>query len=234
MVIADDHPLVREGTRSILEAHDDIEVVGEASDGEETLHLVGKLEPDIVILDITMPGLNGIEVTRRIKSENPGTVVLVLTVHDEDQYVLALIEAGAAGYLLKDVRGSDLVEAIRALRDGESVLHASITQKVLDHLRRNGGRPESRGLSGDLTDRESEVLELLAQGLSNGDIAGALALSPRTVQVHVGHVFKKLGVASRTEAVVVGLRQGLVRVEGFDEPVLGDESQRRGARRDPR
>jgi DNA-binding NarL/FixJ family response regulator len=210
VLIADDHALVRVGTREILEREDDIEVVGEAADGEEAIELADRLLPDVALIDIAMPGLNGIEVTRSMKTEHPQIGVLVLTVHDEDPYVYAMLEAGAAGYLLKDIHGSQLVDAVRSVRAGEAVLHPAITEKVLGRFRPAGmteGNPEP------LTDRELEVLRLAARGMSNKAIASELGLSSRTVQVHLGHIFKKLRVASRTEAVIHGLRRRWLRLE---------------------
>lgn len=212
MVIADDHALVREGTKHILEREGDIQVVGEAADGLEAVRLVEAVRPNVVLMDIAMPRLNGIEATRSIKERCPEVAVLVLTVHDDDQYVHALLEAGAAGYLIKDVPGRRLVEAIRAVHAGESILHGAVARKVLGRLL--GSREgTSRPVREPLTGRELEVLKLAASGLSNKEIAAALGLSVRTVQTHLGHIFGKLGVASRTEAVIRGLREGWFRLE---------------------
>lgn len=210
VLIADDHALVREGTREILEREDDVEVVGEAADGEQAVELAGRLLPDVAVVDIGMPGVNGIEATRRIKAEHPEIGVLVLTVHDDDPYVYAMLEAGAAGYLLKDVHGSELVGAVRSVRAGEAVLHPAITRKVLGRFRGSGTPGKAYE---PLTDREIEVLRCAARGMSNREIAGELDLSARTVQVHLGRIFKKLRVASRTEAVIHGLRRGWFRLE---------------------
>jgi len=210
VLIADDHALVREGTREILERAGDIEVVGEAADGAEAVELAGRLLPDVAVIDIAMPQLNGIEATRRIKAEHPQISVLVLTVHDDDPYVYAMLEAGAAGYLLKDIHGAQLVDAVRSVRAGEAVLHPAITEKVLGRFRPAG---TGAGSPQPLTDRELEVLRLAARGMSNKEIAGTLDLSARTVQVHLGRIFKKLSVASRTEAVIHGLRRGWFRLE---------------------
>jgi DNA-binding NarL/FixJ family response regulator len=212
VIIADDHTLLREGTRRILDEQPDIDVVGEAADGEQAVALAQRLRPDVAIIDIAMPHLDGIEATRRIKALIPTLAVIILTVHDEEEFVVALIEAGAAGYLLKDVKGSQLVDAVRAVRAGEAVLHPIIARKLLGRIRRNEANkqvPQQEAL----TDRELEVLKLAARGLSNKDIGRELALSARTVQVHLNHVFQKLSVASRTEAVVHGLRQGWFELE---------------------
>ena len=210
VVIADDHALVREGTRQLLERADDVTVVGEAGDGAAAVDLVEQTRPDVAILDIGMPELNGVEATRRIKDCCPEVGVLILTVHDEDAYVFAILEAGAAGYLLKDVHGDEVVDAVRAVTSGESVLHPAITQKVLRHFRTDQA---DHGAEPDLTERELEVLRLAATGRSNKDIAAELDLSPRTVQVHLSNAFSKLDVASRTEAVIRALKQGWIRLE---------------------
>lgn len=212
VVLADDHALVREGTRRILEQHGDLQVVGEAGDGEEAVALVERLRPDVAVVDIAMPRLNGIEATRRIKAISPATSVLILSAYDDDQYVFALLEAGAAGYVLKDVPGQEVVEAVRSVNAGEAVLHPVIARKVLRRFTaagEGGDRPSTAPLS----QREQEVLRLAAQGMANKNIARHLSLSVRTVQVHLSHIFDKLGVASRTEAVIHGLRMGWLRLE---------------------
>lgn len=215
VIIAEDHTLVREGTRHILERHD-IRVVGEAADGEEAVALAERLRPDVAIIDIAMPRLNGLEATRRIKARCREVGVLILTVHDDDQYVFALLEAGAAGYLLKDVRGADLVGAVRAVQAGESILHPAIARKVLGRFLPGREARAAESVPDLLTERELEVLKLAASGMSNKEIARTLALSVRTVQAHLGHVFQKLGVASRTEAVIHGLREGWFGLEELE------------------
>lgn len=210
VIIADDHAVLREGTRQLLEREDDIEVVGEAGDGAAAVDLVEATRPDVAILDIGMPGLNGVEATERIKQRWPEVAVLILTVHDEDTYVFAILEAGAAGYLLKNVHGDEVVDAVRAVTSGESVLHPAITQKVLARVRgRDGG---GQG-DAELTDRELQVLRLAAAGQGNKQISAELDVSPRTVQVHLSNVFGKLEVASRTEAVIQALKRGWIRLE---------------------
>ena len=207
ILLADDHIMVREGTRKILEREPGLKVVGEAGDGRETIELTTRERPDVAIVDISMPVMNGIEATKAIKKLCPRTAVLVLTAYDDDQYVFAILEAGAAGYLLKNARGSELIDAVHRVYDGESVLHPSIARKV---LRRFSREPEPQPNPTDdlLTERELDVLRLAAKGLSNRQIADQLVLSPRTVQSHMGNLFGKLGVGSRTEAVMVGLRRG--------------------------
>ena len=210
VVIAEDHTLVREGTRRVLDQCRDIEVVGEAGDGEEAILKVLEQRPDVVLMDISMPKLSGIDATRRIKSACPDTAILALTAYDDDVYVFALLEAGAAGYLLKTVRSDDLIAAVLAVHAGESVLSPSVAAKVLRRFTTPG--PPVAGAN-SLTLREKEVLVLAARGLPNKAIAAALGLSHRTVQMHLARIFHKLGVASRTEAVVTGLRRGWLPLE---------------------
>jgi len=213
VLIADDHAVVREGTRRILEQEPDMVVVGEAGDGDEAVNLATSLKPDVAIIDIAMPGMDGIEATKRIKAARPSINVLILSAYDDDQFIFSLLEAGAAGYLLKSIRGRELVDAIRAVYSGESVLHPTIARKVLNHFVSTSGKPEGQEPSGVLSDREMEVLKLAAKGLSNQDIAEKLCLSIRTVQGHLGHIFNKLQVGSRTEAVVRALKEGWVALD---------------------
>jgi NarL family two-component system response regulator LiaR len=212
VLLAEDHVIVREGTRELVQHEPDMEVVGEASDGEEAIQLAAKLRPDVVIMDIAMPKLNGIEATERIKELYPATAVLVLTAYDDDQYIFALLEAGAAGYLLKNVRGRELIDAIRAVYAGESVLHPAITRKVIESFL-PAGKPAERRIAEPLSEREMEVIKLAGRGMSNKDIAEELSLSVRTVQAHLGNIFNKLGVGSRTEAVLYALKKGWVALE---------------------
>ena len=216
IIIADDHKVVREGTRELLQKESDLEVIGEAGNGEETVRLVKELRPDVAIVDIAMPVLNGIEATKRIKAISPSTAVLILTGYEYDQYVFALLEAGAAGYLLKDVRGQEVIEAVRAVCAGESVLHPVVARKALDHFIRSEDKEKASRLQ-LLTDRETEVLRLAARGYGNKEIAGDLGLSVRTIQAHLGNIFNKLKVGSRTEAVITGLRNGLLTLEDINE-----------------
>ena len=213
VLIADDHAVVREGTRRILEQEPDMEVVGEAGDGEEAVNLATSLKPDVAIIDIAMPKLDGIEATKRIKAAWPSINILILSAYDDDQFIFSLLEAGAAGYLLKSIRSRELIDAIRAVYSGESVLHPSIARKVLNRFVSAAGKPEGQEPSGVLSDREMEVLRLAAKGLSNQDIAEKLYLSIRTVQGHLGHIFNKLQVGSRTEAVVRALKEGWVTLD---------------------
>jgi len=213
VLLAEDHIVVREGTCELIRHEPDMEVVGEANDGEEAVELTTKLRPDVVIMDIAMPKLNGIEATKQIKLLLPDTAVLILTAYDNDQYIFALLEAGAAGYLLKNVRGRELIDAIRAVYAGESVLHPAVARRVIGQLVSPAPSYIEARVTEPLSERETEVLKLAAKGISNKGIAEQLFLSPRTVQAHLGNIFNKLGVASRTEAVLYGLRRGWLTLE---------------------
>jgi len=213
ILIADDHAVVREGTRQILEQEADLKVVAEAGDGEEAVRLAGSFKPDVAIIDIAMPKLDGIEATRQIKALYPTIAVLILSAYDDDQFVFSLLEAGAAGYLLKSIRGRELIDAVRAVYAGESVLHPTIARKVLNRFVPVSGKPREQKPLEVLTEREIEVLRLATRGLSNQDIADELCLSLRTVQAHLGHIFNKLQVSSRTEAVVRALKEGWVTLD---------------------
>jgi len=204
VVLADDHALVREGTAELLERAGGIRVVGQAADGLEAIRLVEALRPDVLLLDLAMPGLDGLEVTRRVRSASAATAVVALTAHDEDAYVLAMLEAGARGYLSKASRGQEVVHAVRAAASGETVfssdIASSVTRRALGDARNN-----------PLTPRELEVLRAAARGLGNKQIALELGMSARTVQTHLTSVFARLGVSSRTEAVLLALQKGWVR-----------------------
>lgn len=213
ILIADDHAVVREGTRQILEQEADMDVVAEAADGEEAVKLAGSSKPDVAIIDIAMPKLDGIEATKQIKTLYPAIAVLILTAYDDDQFVFSLLEAGAAGYLLKSVRGSELIEAVRAVYVGESVLHPAIARKVLNRFVPVSGQPQRQKPAEVVSEREMEILKLATRGLSNQDIANELRLSLRTVQAHLGHIFNKLQVGSRTEAVVRALKDGWITLD---------------------
>ena len=217
VLIADDHPLVREALHRALDVEEDMKVIAEAGDGEAAVEIAAELKPNVVVMDIVMPKLNGIEATRKIKEIAPDTAVLILTAYDDDEYVLGLLDAGAAGYLLKSARGRDLVGAIRAISSGESVLHPNIIARLLK--RASGAPVKENKAQGLLSERESEVLRLVAQGMNNKEIADKLFLSLRTVKAHLTSVFNKLNVASRSEAIVKGLQWGLVTLENTkDKP----------------
>jgi len=213
ILIADDHAVVREGTRRILEQEQDLEVVAEASDGEQAVRQATSLKPDVAIIDVAMPQLDGIEATKQIKALCPTITVLILSAYDDDQFVFSLLEAGAAGYLLKSIRSRELVDAIRAVHAGESVLHPSVARKVLNRFARTSSKPQEKEPLELLSEREIDVLRLVTKGLSNKDVAGELCLSIRTVQGHLGSIFNKLQVSSRTEAVVRALKEGWVTLD---------------------
>jgi NarL family two-component system response regulator LiaR len=210
VLIADDHAVVREGTRRILEQEEDMDVVAEASDGEEAVKMTTSFKPDVVLMDISMPVLDGIEATKQIKALSPSVAILILSAYDDDQFIFSLLEAGAAGYLLKSVRGRELIEAIRSVYAGESVLHPSVARKVLNRFGHSSEKQAERAPVELLSEREMEVLKLLTRGLSNKEIADELCISIRTVQGHLGNIFNKLQISSRTEAVVRALKEGWV------------------------
>jgi DNA-binding NarL/FixJ family response regulator len=205
VVLAEDHALVREGTAELLERAGGIRVVGQAADGLEAVRLVQTLQPDVLLLDLALPGLDGLEVARRARATSPATAVVALTAHDEIAYVLAMLEAGAAGYLSKASRGQDVVQAVRAAATGETVFSPTIASSVKQRALGGGGRLAT------LTPRELDVLRSAARGLGNKQIGAELGLSSRTVQTHLTSVFGKLGVSSRTEAILLALREGWVR-----------------------
>ena len=221
IVLADDHALLREAMRNAFERRKDMEVVGEAGNGEEAVKLSSELKPNIVIMDIVMPKLSGIEATKQIREVSPATAVLVLTAYDDDRYVIGLLEAGAAGYLLKSARSQVLVEAVRAVHAGESVLHPTIIAKILKYGVQMQAKAAERKAEERLSERELEVLKLAAKGMSNKDIAKELFLSVRTVKAHLSSIFNKVDVASRTEAIVKGVREGWITLEDISD----DESK---------
>jgi DNA-binding NarL/FixJ family response regulator len=210
VLIADDQSLVRAGFRLVLEDHLEIEVVGEASNGHEALHGTARLQPDVVLMDIRMPELDGIAATREITASHAARV-LVLTTYDLDEYVYDALQAGASGFLLKDTPPEQLVAGIRAVAGGEALLGPTITRRLIEEFARVGptkrARPEALD---ELTPRETEVLRLLARGLSNAEIAETLVLSDTTIKTHVTHVLGKLGLRDRVQAVVLAYESGLV------------------------
>jgi len=213
LLLVDDHPVVRKGTRDLLEGESDLRVVGEAESGEEAIRRARELRPDVILMDVSMPGMNGIEATKRIKAEMPGVGVLVLTSYDDDAYVFALLEAGAAGYILKNATEDELLGAVRAVAAGESALHPAIARKVLERFSSHQTPSPAEEM---LSPRELEVLRIAATGRTNKEIARDLDISPRTVQVHLANIFSKLGVGSRTEAVLYGIKRGWIDVTAID------------------
>ena len=213
VLLAEDHLITRQGIRRLLEDEKDLAVIGEASDGEEAVQICTDLQPDVVIMDIAMPKLNGIEATRQIKLIRPATAVLILSAYDDDEYVFGLVEAGAAGYLLKTADGEELTRAIRAVHKGEPVLDPVIARKVLNRLRFPDKLPRAARSSERLSDRELDVIKLAARGMNNQDIADELHLSRRTVEGNLRTIFNKLGVGSRTEAVIQAIGRGWVTLE---------------------
>jgi DNA-binding NarL/FixJ family response regulator len=213
VLIVDDQALVRGGFRMILDAKEDMEVVGEAGDGAEAVALVERAEPDVVLMDVRMPGVDGIEATERIARSGSRARVIILTTHDLDEYVLAALRAGASGFLLKDVRPADLVESIRVIARGDALLAPSVTRRLLDRFAdvlddRSG---DAGALMEELTEREVEVLRLVALALSNAEIASRLVLTEATVKTHVSSILRKLDLRDRVQAVVFAYDVGLVR-----------------------
>jgi DNA-binding NarL/FixJ family response regulator len=211
VVLVDDQTLVRTGFRLVLEETTDVEVVGEAADGSQALSVVARTRPDVVLMDVRMPGLDGIEATRRIRSGPHPASVIILTTFDLDEYVLAGLRAGASGFLLKDALAADLVSAVRVVATGESVAAPSVTRRLIAHYL--GSVPvtaSAAGRLGVLTGREREVLTLVARGLSNPEIATALCLSESTVKTHLGRILAKLDLRDRVQAVILGYECGLV------------------------
>ncbi|MBN1640896.1 MAG: response regulator transcription factor [Anaerolineae bacterium] len=208
VLIADDHLVVREGLRAILDTAPDLLPVGEACDGAEALRLAGETAPDVVLMDLRMPGVDGLVAIRQIKARYPDVQVVILTTYDDDEYILRGLRAGARGYLLKDTSRSVLLETIRAAARGEALLAASVVDRVVAHLQ--GPQPAAVET---LSERENQVLSRLAQGAANKEIALQLNISERTVKAHVTSIFNKLGAGSRAEAVAIALRSGLLPTE---------------------
>jgi DNA-binding NarL/FixJ family response regulator len=210
VLIADDQSLVRAGFRLVLENHPDLEVVGEASNGREAVHSAGRLQPDVVLMDIRMPDLDGIAATRQITAQHPARV-LVLTTYDLDEYVYDALQAGASGFLLKDTPPDQLADGIRAVAGGEALLAPTVTRRLIEEFTRLGPARRARPAELDeLTPRELDVLRLLARGMSNSEIAAALVLGDTTIKTHVTHVLGKLGLRDRVQAVVLAYETGLV------------------------
>ena len=215
VLIADDHRVVREGLSAILKTKENIEVVGEAQDGQEAVDKARTLVPDVMLMDVSMPRMGGVEATRVIKRELPHIGIIALTMYEEQQYIFDLVRAGATGYLLKDTDSSQIVAEIRAVYRGESLIHPSVASKILAEFsllaQRKGKKPG--WVEHDLTDREITVLRLVADGKTNKEIANSLDLSEKTVKNHVRNIFHKLQVYDRTQAAILAIRKGLIELE---------------------
>jgi len=206
IILADDHHIVRSGIRQLLESEDDLKVLAEAGDGEEAQALIEKHKPDVAVLDIQMPKASGIEVTRWVRAHFPEVGVLILTAYDDDPYVMAVLQAGANGYVLKTAQADDLIQAVRDVNEGKSALDPTITRKLMSNL----FKPSEKITAEPLTDRELDVLRLAAKGFTNKAIGVQLAISDRTVQGHLAHIFAKMHSSSRTEAVMRAVSLGWI------------------------
>ncbi|GAB6876420.1 response regulator [Thermaerobacter litoralis] len=217
VLVADDHAILRDGIRTLLEAHPDIAVVGEAADGREAVELARRLRPDVVLLDIGMPGMNGIEATRAILKQRPETRILILSMHDNEEYIFPILEAGAAGYVLKRSAATELVSALRAVVQGHTILHPDVAAKVVSGAaRRQKAEGPAEGVPrrvDGLTERETEVLTLIAQGLTNQEIADRLFISIKTVQAHRSNIMEKLDLHDAVELTKYAIRHGLISLD---------------------
>ncbi len=215
VLIADDHRVVREGLSAILKTKENIEVIGEAQDGQEAVEKARSLLPDVILMDVSMPKMSGVEATRVIKRELPHIGIVALTMYEEQQYIFDLVRAGATGYLLKDTDSSQIVKAIQSIYRGESLIHPSVASKILAEFsllaQKKGKKPS--WVEHDLTEREITVLRLVADGKTNKEIANALNLSEKTVKNHVRNIFHKLHVYDRTQAAILAIRKGLIELE---------------------
>jgi len=213
IMLADDHPLLRQAIRYNLEKQTDFEIVAEVSDGEEAVRLAVEMVPDVVIMDISMPEINGLEATRQIKAKCPKIAILVLTVHDDAEHILSILEAGAAGYLTKRVFGNEVIQAIRGVATGDTILSPTISKLIIKYALRNKTKPVPLYAGEKITTRELEVLRLAAVGMSNKDIATTLEISQSTVKSYFSEIFSKLNVGSRTEAVIAALQSNIITLE---------------------
>jgi two-component system, NarL family, response regulator LiaR len=208
ILITDDHALVRQGIRDFLELQPDLSVTGEADSGEAAVRLAGELVPDVVLMDLVMPGMGGVEATRLVKQASPHSQIIVLTSYHEDEYIFPALRAGATSYVLKDIGPDELAETIRKAARGESILHPRVAARVVQEMR--GAKRDTPNLFNELSDREIEVLRLIAAGLANADIAQKLVISEKTVKGHVSNILSKLHIMDRTQAAVFAWQQGLV------------------------
>ncbi len=211
VLVADDHPVFRRGMRSILRAEQDLELVGEATDGEEAISCALELRPDVILMDLNMPKVSGIEATRRILEANPETAILMLTMFEDDKSILAAMRAGAHGYVLKGADGAETLRAIHAAASGEAIFSPAITRRLTEYFAIPGGEPTTSSVQTfpNLTEREHEILALIAEGYTNNAIASRLHLSPKTVRNYVSSIFTKLQVSDRSQAIVQAREAGL-------------------------
>ena len=211
ILLVDDHEVVRQGVRAYLDALPDLVVVGETGSGEEAAHMAAEHAPDVILMDLVMPGMDGVEATRKVKSSSPRTQVVVLTSYHQDEHIFPALRAGAISYILKDVKMEDLAEAIRLAARGEATLHPNVAARVIQEV--HGARQAEINPFTELTEREMEVLKLIAEGTSNSDIAEQLVISENTVKGHVSNILSKLHLADRTQAAVYAWREGIIRRE---------------------
>lgn len=212
ILVVDDHALVRQGICALLKLHEDMEVVGEAADGNQALEMAGRLKPDIVVMDISMPGLGGIEATCEIKKKYPEMKVLILSQYDDTEYVRRLIKAGISGYILKHALANELVSAISAVSRGEMYLYPAVASKVVDHYL--GKRGEAEDPYEKLTDREKQVLKLLAEGATHKEVASMLGISVKTAIAHQTNISQKLDIHTKAALIKFALRRGIIKIEG--------------------
>lgn len=207
VLIVDDHNLVREGLKAVFDQGDEVDIVGEAGSGEEALEMVDRVKPDVILMDISMPGMNGIQATKLIREKHPEAKIVMLTMLDQEGYVYEAVKAGATGYMLKNTSSDDLVHAIQTVYEGKALLHPDATAQLLKEF---VSLADNKAKDYGLSSREMEVLQLLSEGNTNKEIAKALWISEQTVKTHVAHIFDKLGTSDRTETVATALRNGLV------------------------
>ena len=209
VLLVDDHAMVRQGVKAFLVTQSDLSVVGEAGSGEEAVRLAGQLIPDVILMDLIMPNMDGVEATRRVKQISPRSQVVVLTSYHEDEHIFPALKAGALSYILKDVSADELAAAVRKAAVGEAVLHPRVAARVIKELQ--GKRADALNPFTELSERELEVLKLIADGMSNADMAAKLVLSEKTIKGHVSNILSKLHLADRTQAAVYAWREGVVR-----------------------
>ncbi len=210
ILVVDDHAMMRDGIRALLGLHDDIEIVGEAAEGKEAIEKAQELSPDVVVMDIAMPGMDGLEATRRLTKKNPGIKIIALTQHDNREYILSSIKAGAEGYVSKKAVGSELASAIHAVQRGDSFLSQYAAKALVEHFQQQAGETEPRDL---LTAREKEILKLIVEGRTSREIGATLFISLKTVLVHRTRIMEKLNIHNRTELIKYAVRKGLVTMD---------------------